>query len=236
MAERSLSGDLRTEITRALWRRWLRWRFLLFQRHRHNRLVLEHVAGRPIVVLPEVFNPALFFTSEFLVQYLDQQSLPPGAKVLDIGTGSGIGAIAAARPGLQIVAVDINPAAVRCARINALLNKVETRVDVREGDLWGPVAGEHFDLVLFNPPYFRGEPRDALDRAFRAVDVLERFVAGLPLFLAPAGRALVVLSSDGDTRTFFKACSARAVSVEVAAQRPMINETLTIYRCYVNSL
>ncbi len=59
----------------------------------------------------------------------------------------------------RVVAVDINPAAVRCAQINALLNQLEQRIEVRRGDLFAPVAGERFDLVLFNPPFLRGAPR-----------------------------------------------------------------------------
>ena len=47
-------------LSRAAWSRMLWWRFQLFHRHRHDRLVLEEVAGRPIVVLPQVINPKLF--------------------------------------------------------------------------------------------------------------------------------------------------------------------------------
>ena len=62
-----------------------------------------------------------------------------------MGTGSGVGAVFAAQWARRVVAVDINPAAVRCARINALLNHVEDRVDVVEGDLFEPIGGQRFD-------------------------------------------------------------------------------------------
>src|SRR5579872_596204 len=81
----------------ALWRQWLIWRFRLFQQHRHRRLTLEHVGDMPILVLPEVFNPTLFHTSVALVEQLDGVPVLPGMAVLDMGTGSGVGAIAAAR-------------------------------------------------------------------------------------------------------------------------------------------
>ena len=77
--------------------------------------------------------------------------------VLDMGTGSGIAAIAAARRGARVVAVDISTEAVRCARINVLLNRVDDRVEIRCGDLFEPVQGERFDLVLFNPPFYAGQ-------------------------------------------------------------------------------
>jgi len=58
------------------------------------------------------------------------------------------------------MAVDINPVAVRCARANAVLNGLDDRIHVLEGDLFDPLPGNaRFDLVAFNPPFFRGTRR-----------------------------------------------------------------------------
>jgi release factor glutamine methyltransferase len=219
-------GDKR----RAIWRTVLGWRSRLFARHRWRRLVLEHVAGRPILVLPDVFNPTLFRSSEFLVEQLANGTIPNDAHVLDMGTGSGVAAIAAARRARRVVAVDVNPAAVRCARINALLNHVEDRIEVREGDLFASLDDERFDVVLFNPPYFRGVPRDAVDQAWRSTDVVERFAAGLAEHLTPNGQALIVLSSDGERDAFLEAFAANRLAPEVVAERDLINEVLAVYR------
>lgn len=181
-----------------LWRQSLRLRFWLSQRHRHDRLVIERVGGQPLVILPQVLNPKLFRSGEFLATRLDDGLIPPGATVLDMGTGSGIGAIFAARRAARVLAVDINHEAVRCARINALLAGVEARVEVREGDLFEPVGDERFDVILFNPPFYDGVPRDPLEHAFRGRDVVARFARGLGTRLAPGGHAVVLLSSDGD--------------------------------------
>lgn len=212
-----------------LWRWWLRARFVLTQRHRHNRLVIERIAGRPLVILPEVFNPALFFSSDLLAELLDRTTIPPGARVLDLGTGSGVLAVCAARVAGEVAAVDINPAAVRCARINALLNGVEERLTVYEGDLFDPVAGRTFDVVLFNPPYFRGRPRSPLDRAFRATDVIERFAAGLPAALAPGGKALLVLSTNGEQAATLAALADQGYASRPLVRRDAISEQLTVY-------
>ncbi|HYN90029.1 MAG TPA: HemK2/MTQ2 family protein methyltransferase [Ardenticatenaceae bacterium] len=214
---------------RALWRRALGLRFRLFQRHRYRRLVVEEVAGAPILVLPEVFNPKLFRTGEFLVGCLGPRVIRPGSEVLDMGTGSGVGAIFAARWASRVVAVDVNPEAVRCARINALLNRVEATVEVRQGDLFAPVEGERFDLVLFNPPYYPGEPRDRLDLAWRSDDVRRRFASGLEAVLAPHGRALVVLSSDAGTEDWAEAFQAHGLSAAIFRQRDLINETIAVF-------
>lgn len=217
-------------IKRSVARGWYRGRFLLFQRHRFDRLALEQVAGRPFLILPEVFNPALFWTSEFMVQSLNPRLIPSGSRVLDMGTGSGIGAVFAAQWAESVTAVDVNPAAVRCARINVLLNGVEDRVTVREGDLFAAVPGKTFDVILFNPPYFRGEPKNSLDRAFHAEDVIERFAAQLPVYLNPDGYALVLLSSAGDESRALALFQQRGFQVGRVAERPLATETLTLYR------
>ncbi len=227
-------------LTRAWTRFWfgVQWPLL---RRRVGRLVLERLDGVRLLVLPEVFNPAVFASSGFLARAVatlplaDPRSARPaspdgdGARVLDMGTGSGVGAIVAARRGFRSVGVDINPAAARCARINALLNGVEDRVEIRHGDLFDPVQGEQFDLVLFNPPFFRGVPGSALDAAWRATDVVERFAAGLPAALAPGGRALLVLSTEGDAGGMLAALAGQGLTVEPVARQDCGNEILTIY-------
>ncbi len=217
-------------LKQAIWQKVLWWRYLFFQRHRHNRLVLEQVAGFPMLVLPEVLNPKLFQTGEFIAQTLNEQWVPVGSAVLDMGTGSGIGAVAAARWAGRVVALDINPAAVRCAQINSLLNGVEDKVCVRQSDLFTAVSGEQFDVVLFNPPYYRGEPKNMLDRAFYALDVVERFTAELPHHLTPTGCALVLLSSTGDETAFLRLFEDHHFTVTVAAQQVLPTEVVTLYR------
>jgi methylase of polypeptide subunit release factors len=207
-------------------------RFYLKLRHqvlgrRQGRLVLEDVSGVPLIILPEVFNPVLFRTGAFLVQAVDQLTGP--GRALDLGTGSGIGAIFAARRGYQVMGVDLNPEAVRCARLNVLLNRLEERVTIREGDLFAPVAGERFDLVLFNPPFYRGTPRHNFDQAWRATDVFERFATELPLALTPNGQALIVLSTDGAGDELLAALRANQFAIALVAQRDFGNEVLTVY-------
>ena len=217
-------------MTRSLWRALLRLRFLLWQRHRHDRLVLERGLGFPLVVLPGVFNPTLFLTTRVLVRHLADHPLPQGCAVLDLGTGSGALAVAAARTAGRVVAVDVNPEAVRCARVNLLLNRVDDRAEVRHGELFGAVAGERFDRVLCNPPFYRGSPRTDLERAFSATDFAERFAIGLPRHLAAGGCALVVLSSAGDERGFLDAFSAAALAVEETARTRLPGEVIRVLR------
>jgi release factor glutamine methyltransferase len=136
----------------------------------------------------------------------------------------------AAQYARRVVAVDINAAAVRCAGINALLNHLEHKIDVRLGDLFAAVPGERFDVILFNPPFVRGTPLDDRDRAWRSSDVAERFAAGLRAHLKPGGFALVLLSTFGDASYFLEEFSKQGIEIAALAERRFVNERLTIFR------
>lgn len=223
------AGISRTQkVIRHIARAWLTLRYQILDR-RQGRIVIETVDGVPLIVLPGVFNPVLFRSGTLMARAIDDASLPTGARVLDMGSGSGVGAIFAARRGGQVTAIDINPEAVRNTRINALLNDLADRVTVTQGDLFVPVIGRRFDLILFNPPFYRGRPVAEWDRAWRATDVFERFAAGLNAHLAPAGRGLIVLSSDGDGDQLLALLEQAGLDVEIIVRKNLINEILTIY-------
>jgi len=80
-----------------------------------------------------------------------EERVRPGDAVLDLGAGSGILAIAAARLGAKrVLALDIDPQAVKAARENSAANVVAEVVEVREGTLPDDAAGERFDLAVAN--------------------------------------------------------------------------------------
>lgn len=215
---------------RTIWRALIPWHTRIFRRGRYNALCIERLDDIDLVVIPNVFNGVLLRTGKFLAQTLDQNLVAKDASVLDMGTGSGLLAICAARLGAQVIAVDINPEAVRCAQINVLLNHVEEQVEVRQGDLFAPVQNQHFDVVLFNPPFFHGSPRDALDHAWHSEDAFERFVVELGSMLTPHGYALIVLSSDGDLISTLQSAESDGLQVDAVASQDLINEVLTVYR------
>jgi release factor glutamine methyltransferase len=214
-------------------KRALAWRF------RHFRPGGEperwaRVAELRLRVLPDVFNPALHFTSGFLAETLRRPGLvPPGGAVLDIGTGSGIAAIAAARAGAgRVVAVDLNPAAVRCAEGNVRRYGLADRVTVREGDLFAPVAGERFDRIVCNPPYFRGTPQTRAEAAYMGgehYEWLDRFAAEAAAHLTPDGTCLLVLGDAADLRAILGHLATPGWTVREVARRDIWVEVLYVY-------
>jgi HemK-related putative methylase len=204
--------------------------YKLTGKDQYDNFRLERVHGVPILVTPSVCNPKSMRTGAFFASKLDANLVQTDAEILDMGTGSGICAVFAARYARRVVAVDINTEAVRCAAINASLSHLEYKIEVRHGDLFEAVAPQRFDLILFNPPFLRGTPKNDRDRAWRSSDVAERFAAGLGAHLKPGGSALVLLSSFGDAASFLSEFCRHDFAVSLLASRRFINERIAIFR------
>jgi len=133
-----------------------------------------------------------------------------GKIVLDLGCGTGLFALVAAKRGAsEAWATDIDPVAVECARKNAARHGVKIHTAV--GNWFEPVKGRRFDWIITNPPQTPA-PEDAVGPKFGGPDGLryfERILREAPDFLAPGGRILTLLISLADTERFTALASAR---------------------------
>ena len=220
----------RTGVIARFARRCYRWRFRLLHAHRHGTIDLARVHGLRLLVLPEVFHPEFFFATSFFLSCLERQPIMPGLRVLEIGTGSGALAVYLGQRGVEVCAIDINPQAVRCARANVLQYGLEEQVRVLEGDLFAPVAGEQFDVILFNPPFYERSARDMADRAWTGGpgnETLWRFLADAPHYMSPGGQVLVTGSTEAPYTAALRNVSGYHVSL--AGRRELIGEQLFLF-------
>jgi SAM-dependent methyltransferase len=114
-------------------------------------------------------------------------------RALDVGTGSGVQALLAARHAERVVGTDVNERALAFARLNAALNDL-TNVDFRAGSLFEPTEGETFDLITCNAP-FVVSPENRLayrDAGFEGDGVTERIVREASTHLADGGYATLL--------------------------------------------
>ncbi len=150
----------------------------------------------------------------------------PGERMLEIGTGIGLAAVLGGRAGCQVVATDVLPAAVHCARENALLNGVADRVETRLGDCFQPVRGMLFDLICASPPQMptpagrdRGDPAAAADNGgIDGWEILERVVEGAPRHLSPGGRLVFTMFAFLGLKGAFARLQAAGLEPSVLGQ------------------
>jgi release factor glutamine methyltransferase len=163
--------------------------FREYVRRRARREPVAYILGRKgfrrleLAVDPRVLIPRP--ETEHVVEAA--LSLPAGARVVDVGTGSGAIALALAdeRPDLRVVATESSPGALAVARANAAL--LGLSVELLEGDLLEPVEGP-IDAVVSNPPYVRTGERLAPELAYEPADALYAGPSGLEVYrrLVPA--------------------------------------------------
>jgi release factor glutamine methyltransferase len=211
-------------------RRWLRrsihflaYRFILARR----KVRVTRAAGFRLTVRPTVFHPRWFISSTCFAKFISGLDLR-GQHVAEIGTGSGILALAAARAGAKsVVALDINPNAALNAAENAQANGFGDRVSPVCANLFSALPPRPlFDVILSSPPKHAGEPLDLADRGWHAGpdyrDIAALFDEARPR-LKPGGRLYVMVSSDTDlsfvagliARAGFDACVALEHSIYI---------------------
>lgn len=177
---------------------------------RYRALLERRAAGEPVAYLTgekDFWTLRLAVTSAVLIprpetELLVERALAlwpaERARVADLGTGSGAIALAlaSARPAWRLVASDVSPEALATARANAAALKI-TGVEFRLGSWFEPLAGEHFDLLVSNPPYIAAddphlvwlahEPRLALTPGSDGLACLRAIIHGAGAHLEPGG-------------------------------------------------
>lgn len=157
-----------------------------------------------VLALPGVWRPQR--DARLLAQVLIQNQWARGATVLDMFTGTGILAIAAAKAGAnQVTAVDLSRRALLTVKMNSALHSV--RVKVTRGDMFSELPGRSFDVIVANPPYIPGAadmPSRGIARAWEGGHdgrlLIDRLCAEAPAHLRPGGRLLMVHSSMNGER------------------------------------
>jgi release factor glutamine methyltransferase len=112
---------------------------------------------------PDVFHPGFFHSTKILLDCMENLPLQ-GKKLLELGAGSGLISISAAKAGADVTASDINPVAMRYLEANMQVNGVALTVIV--SDLFEQIPRQFFDMVIINPPYYFDSPAGFKEHAW----------------------------------------------------------------------
>jgi release factor glutamine methyltransferase len=192
------------------------------------------VAGCILKVWREVYEPA---EDSFL--FAESMNVRLGSHVLDMGTGCGILGILAAKRASEVLAIDINPYAVRCAKGNAVLNGIDDKMLFLQGDLFTPIDSDvKFDLIIFNAPYLPFECSGQvswLERAWTGgVDgrqVIDRFLREGPKHLKSDSEIMLMQSNLSGINETLRALRKRGLRTCIVADRSLpFFETISLIR------
>ena len=229
---RAVRSSAAPELARRALRRAIHFASYNFVSNRRSTRTVR-ADGFRLTVRPTVFHPRFFIASEYLSRFVTQLNLRD-LNVLDVGTGTGIIALSAARAGAaNVLAVDINPNAALSARENAATHGYADKVSVVCGDLLSALSPRaRFDVILSNPPFFPEEPIDVADRAWHAGpgyrDIRSLFEQARTR-LAPGGRFYLLLSSDSDLGLIGALIEQAKFRFRLVGRKSLLIESLVLF-------
>ena len=169
-----------------------------------------------------------------LLAALESLDLKESDVALEIGTGTGIVAISVAKIVKHVVAVDINPYAVECARKNAQRNRIEN-IEIIESDLFLKVSGK-YDVIIFNPPYLPTGKDEKVDDAVECAwdggrsgrRVTDKFLEQAPSYLTKTGKIIILDSSRSKYQKTICALKRSGFSAKIVKQLNLFFEELVV--------
>ncbi|NHJ12603.1 MAG: methyltransferase domain-containing protein [Candidatus Thorarchaeota archaeon] len=180
------------------------------------------------------FDPEVYPPAEDTYLLLEAIDVVKDDLFLEVGCGSGLIAIAAARHARFVIASDISMSAVRNARDNLKRNRMDHKCAVIQTDLLASLSPDaQFSIIAFNPPYLPSDNHTTeMDHALvggpMGVEVTERFVKQAVFRLIPGGRLYVVVSSQSDISRIRKTMRNLGLKVRTASSTRIFFEILQV--------
>lgn len=187
-----------------------------------------------VLVEPGVFPPFLTLSTRILLDFINSIDIS-GRTFLELGCGSGVVSILAAKKGAIVTASDINQIALDSLQKNAAGNEVE--LTIVYSDLFANLKNQHFDYIVINPPYYPKNPQSVAEQAWFCGEKFEYFEM---LFgqLRPylTGETYLILSEDCEIESIKSVAAKNKIKFELALETKSAGERNFIFRLTLDGL
>ncbi|MES2747111.1 MAG: methyltransferase [Bacteroidota bacterium] len=149
-------------------------------------------------VHPDIFPPHLTFSTKILLDFMQSKELK-NKSFLELGCGSGIISVYAAKNGARVTASDINTTALEFLEKSASENEVE--ITLLKSDVFEKLQGKSFDCIVINPPYYPNNPTSIKEMAWfcgEHFEYFEKLFDQLPSYITSENEVFMILSVDCD--------------------------------------
>lgn len=154
--------------------------------------------GIVLLIPQQVFHPGFFFSTKLLLNYISHLQLKH-KKFLELGAGSGLISMFAAKQEADVVATDINPVAIEFLEMNNRANNADIRIIY--SDLFDDIPEQCFDIIAINPPYYKKNPSSHAEYAWccgENGEYFKKLFNGLGKYMHKGSLVLMILCDGCD--------------------------------------
>jgi release factor glutamine methyltransferase len=178
--------------------------------------------GVTVKIFPGVFHPGLFYSTKFLADFLQTQSVQ-NKSLLELGCGTGLISILCAKRGATVTASDINPVATENAKLNVANNTVS--VTFLKSDVFDQIERQVFDWIIINPPYYARIIKSNDELAWHCgenFEYFEKLFGSLSQFLRSDSNVIMVLTLGSELEKIFDIARKNRFEFELLADRNVL--------------
>lgn len=152
-------------------------------------------------ILPGVFHPGFFYSTHFLLQYLNQINFE-GKTAVEVGAGNGLISFNIAQKAKKVIALDLSKTAIQGLRLNHQLNSKwipSGSLEIIESNLFKSLNPERFNFIIVNPPYYPNKVNTESQLAWNCGEAYEyffEFFKQVVHYMNKESRIIMVLSSQ----------------------------------------
>nr|WP_294774755.1 methyltransferase [uncultured Flavobacterium sp.] len=186
--------------------------------------------GISIKIHPDVFPPQLTFSTKILLDFIKDMDLE-SKTFLELGCGSGIISLLAAKKKALVTASDINPIALDYLVTNSEKNHL--KMEIVNSDLFRNIKNRAFDYIIINPPYYPKSPKNVKEQAWfcgENFEYFEKLFHQLPDYLSPKTNCFMILSQDCAIEKIKAIAVKNAMAFELVSEKKDLAETNSIFR------